>query len=70
MINHGRRIPLGVQVVVSSLEWSHGRPELVQVTREVPRIGSQSCIEFGNRDVSHLQLLSSLFLIRLEYFIE
>jgi hypothetical protein len=25
-VNHGQRIPVGIQVVVSSLEWSHRRP--------------------------------------------
>jgi hypothetical protein len=57
-------------VVVGSREWPLGRPELVQESKDVPRIGSESGIEFGNRDVSHLLLLPSLFLIRLEYFIE
>jgi hypothetical protein len=40
VINHGRRIPVGIQVVVSSLEWSRSREELVQVSSEVLRIGS------------------------------
>ena len=38
-IDRGRRIPLGIQVVVGSLEWPCGRPGLVQETREVARIG-------------------------------
>jgi hypothetical protein len=40
VINHGRRIPVGIQVVVSSLEWSRNRVELVQVSNQVLRIGS------------------------------
>ena len=42
----------------------------MQQSENVPRIGSESGIEFGNRDVSHLLLLPSLFFIRLEYLIE
>ena len=70
VINHGRRIPVGIHVVVRLLEWPHVRPSFVQKTIDVPRIGSQSGIEFGNGDVSDLELLPSLFLICLEYFIE
>jgi hypothetical protein len=70
VIKHRGRIPVGIQVVVSSLEWSRSRPELVQDTREVLRIGSYLGIELGNGDVSDLHLLSSLFFIRLEYLVE
>ena len=57
-------------MVVSSLEWPRGRPILVQESRDVLRIGSKSGIEFGDGNVSDLQLLPGLFLIRLEYFVE
>jgi hypothetical protein len=70
VIDYGRRIPLRIQVVISSLEWTHSRPVLVQVSRKVLRVGSKSCIKFGNGDVSDLQFLPSLFFIRLEYFVE
>ena len=35
-----------------------------------PGLAGESGIEIGNRDVSHLLLLPSLFFVRLEYFIE
>jgi hypothetical protein len=70
MINHGRRVPVGIQVVVSLREWSHSRPELVQESSEVLWIGSQLGLKFGNGDVSDLQLLSGLFFICLKYFVE
>ena len=70
VINDRRRIPVWVQVIVSTLEWPRVRQRLVQVAGEVPRIGSQSGIEFGNGDVSDLELLPSLFLVRSEYFVE
>ena len=57
-------------MVVSSLEWPRGRPELVQESKDVLRIGSKSDIEFGNGNVSDLRLLPCLFLVRLEYFVE
>jgi hypothetical protein len=57
-------------VVVSSLEWSRSRPELLQVRNYVRRIGSKPRIKFGNGDVSDLQLLPRLFFVRLEYFVE
>ena len=40
VINHRRRIPVGIQVVVSSLEWPLNRVEPVQVSNQVLRIGS------------------------------
>ena len=40
VINHRRRIPVGVQVVVSLLEWHRICPDLVQESRQVLRIGS------------------------------
>ncbi len=40
VIDHGRWIPVRIQVVLSSLEWTRNRPELVQVRRKVLRIGS------------------------------
>jgi hypothetical protein len=40
VIDHGRRIPVRIQVVLSLLEWTCSRPVLVQVGREVLRIGS------------------------------
>lgn len=70
VIDHRRRIPVGIQVVVSSLEWSLNRVEPVQVSNQVLRIGSESGIKFRNGDVSDLQLLPGLFFVRLEYFIE
>ena len=70
VINHGRRIPIRIQVVVSSLEWTRSRPEFVQVSGKVFRVCSQSCLKFGNGDVSNLHFLPGLFFIRLEYFIE
>jgi hypothetical protein len=70
VINHGRRIPVGIQVIVSSLEWPRSRPELVQEKTEVLRIGSYLGVEFGNRDVSDFQLLPTLFFICLKYFVE
>ena len=66
VIDQRRRIPVRIQVVVGSREWSRGRPSLVQETREVSRIGGQSSFEFGNRDVSNVQLLPSLLFVRLE----
>ena len=70
VINHGRRIPVGIQVIICSLEWSRSRPELVQDTRKVLRIGSYFGIDFGNGDVRDLHLLPSLSFIRFEYFVE
>jgi hypothetical protein len=70
VINHRRRIPVGIQVVVSSLEWHRICPDLVQDSRQILRIGSYSGPIFGNGDVSHLQLLPSLFFICLEYLVE
>ena len=57
-------------MILSSLEWTLSRPELVQEGRKVLRICSQCCIKFGNGDVSDLQFLPGLFFIRLEYFVE
>ena len=57
-------------MVISSLEWTCSRPVLLQESRKVLRIGSQSCIKFGNGDVSDLQFLASPFFIRLKYFVE
>ena len=57
-------------MVVGSREWTLSSPELVQESKDVLRIGSQSGLKFGYRDVSDLLLLSSLFFIRLEYLIE
>jgi hypothetical protein len=70
VINHRRRIPVGVQVIVRSLERSRSRPELLKVRNQVLRVGSQFGFEFGNGDVSDLQLLPGLFIIRLEYLVE
>jgi hypothetical protein len=70
VINHRRRIPVGIQVVVSSLEWHRICPDLVQDSRQIFRIGGYSGFIFGNGDVRHLQLLPSLFVICLEYLIE
>ena len=70
VINHRRRIPVGIQVVVSSLEWHRICPDLVQDSRQILRIGSYSGFILGNGDVGHLQLLPSLFFIRLEYFVD
>jgi len=42
----------------------------MQDNGEVLWIGSYLGIKFGNRDVSHLCLLASLFFICLEYFVE
>jgi hypothetical protein len=57
-------------VVVCSREWTRSSPELVQECKDVLRIGSKSGVKFGNRDVSDLLLLSSLFFICLEYLVE
>ena len=57
-------------MIISSLERPRSRPVLEQENREVLRIGSYFGIEFGHRDVSDFDLLPSLFLIRLEYFVE
>ena len=57
-------------MIISSLERPRSRPVLEQENREVFRIGSYFGIEFGHRDVSDFDLLPSLFLIRLEYFVE
>ena len=62
VINHRRRIPVGIKVVVSSLEWHRMCPDLVQDSRQILRIGSHSGFIFGNGDVSHLQLLPQSFL--------
>jgi hypothetical protein len=40
------------------------------VESKILRIGEHSGLKFGNRDVSHLQLLPGLFFIHLEYLIE
>jgi len=72
IINHGRWIPVGIQVVVSSLEWSIGCPVLVQESKLVFWIGGCSCIKFGYGNVRDLQLLHTgrLFFIRLEYLVK
>jgi hypothetical protein len=40
VINDRRRIPVGIQVVVSSPEWHRICPDLVQDSRQILRIGS------------------------------
>jgi hypothetical protein len=42
----------------------------VQVSRKVLRVGCQSCIKFGNGDVSYLHFLPGFLFIRLKYFVE
>jgi hypothetical protein len=70
VFDHGRRVPVRIQVVFSPLEWPRSRPELVQVSRKVLRVGCQSCIKFGNGDVSYLHFLPGFLFIRLKYFVE
>jgi hypothetical protein len=57
-------------MVVSTQEWSRSRPYPLQVRNYVLRIGSNSCINFGNGNVGDLYLLPRLFFVRLEYFVE
>jgi len=70
VVDHGARVPVRIQVVVGSWEWSYSSPELVQDGREVLRVGNYFFIKMGNGEVSNFQLLPSLFFISLEYFVE
>jgi hypothetical protein len=70
VVNYRRRIPVGIQVVVSLLEWHRICPDLVQESRKIFRIGSYFGFVYGNGDVSHQQLLPGLFFISLEYLVE
>ena len=70
VINHRRRIPVGIQVVVGSLKWDRICPDLVQDSGQILRIGNYSGFIFRNGDVGYLQLLPSLFFICLEYLVE
>src|SRR6266850_1857051 len=70
VVDHGGRVPVRIQVVVGSWEWSCSSPELVQYGREVLRVGSNIFIKMGNGEVSDFQLLPSPFFISFEYFVE
>jgi hypothetical protein len=70
VVDHRARVPVRIQVVVCSWEWSCSSPELVQDGREVLRVGSYLFIEMGDGEISDFQLLPSLSFISLEYFVE
>src|SRR6267142_3807869 len=70
VIDNGGGIPVGIQMIVSLRVRSRSCPELVQESSQVLGISGQLRIEFGNRNVSDLQLLPSLCFVRFEYLIE
>jgi hypothetical protein len=70
VIDNGRGIPVGIQMIVGLRIRSRGGPKLVQESTQVLGIGGQLRVEFGNRNVSDLQLLPTLFFVRFEYLIE
>jgi hypothetical protein len=70
IVKHRGWVPAGIQVVVGSRERSFGRPEPVQDSRDVVRVGGYSFLKHRNWEVSDLQLPPSLCLICLEYLVE
>jgi hypothetical protein len=70
VIDHRRRVPAGVQVVVCLQGPFRCCPQLVQVRDEVLRVRSQPRIEFRNWDVGHFHILPGLRLIFLDYLVE
>jgi len=63
-------VPVRVQVVVGFREGTRRRPELMQQCGEIVRVGGDSRIEFGNRDVSDFHFFPSFRLICLEDLVE
>lgn len=63
VINHGRQIPVGIQVVVSSLESPIDRPEIVQEGNNVFWIGGYTCIKFAYGNVRELQIPPGFFFL-------
>lgn len=70
VVEYGGWIPVGIHVIVRLQERSSSRPKFAKERNKVLRIGSQPCIELGNRYVSDFELLPGLRFKRFEYLIE
>ena len=70
VVNHRGRVPVRVQVVVGLRKRTPRRPELMQLGGEIVRVGGQSRIKLGNRDVSDFHFFPSFRLVCLENLVE
>ena len=70
VIDHRRRVPVGVQVVVCFQRPFRCCPQLVQERGEVLRVRSHPRIKFRNWDVSHFHFLPGLRFIFFDYLVE
>ena len=70
VVEHRGRVPVRVQVVVSFRKRTSRHKELMQPGEDIVGVGDNSCIEYGNRDVSDFHFFPSFRLVCLEDLVE